>query len=43
LRAPRARVRVLKLYRQGAFLALANELGARNRRALRSAAFRVFA
>ena len=33
--------RVLKLYRQGAFLALANELGARTRRGAPLAAFRV--
>jgi len=35
-----ARVQVLKLYRQGAFLELANELGARTRRGAALAAFR---
>jgi thymidylate kinase len=35
-----ARVQVLKLYRQGAFLDLANELGARTRRGAPLAAFR---
>ena len=41
LRSQGARVRVLKLYRQGAFLALANELSARTRRGAALAAFRV--
>jgi thymidylate kinase len=41
LRQRGARVRVLKLYRQGAFLTLANELGARTRRGAALAAFRV--
>lgn len=36
-----ARVSVLKLYRQGAFLELANQLGARTRRGAPLAAFRV--
>jgi thymidylate kinase len=36
-----ARVRVIKLYRQGAFLELANQLGARTRRGAPLAAFRV--
>ena len=41
LRDRGARVRVLKLYRQGAFLELANQLGARTRRGAPLAAFRV--
>ncbi|HET7501320.1 MAG TPA: hypothetical protein VFK02_09970 [Kofleriaceae bacterium] len=41
LRDRGARVRVIKLYRQGAFLELANELGARTRRGAPLAAFRV--
>jgi thymidylate kinase len=40
LRDRGARVQVLKLYRQGAFLELANELGARTRRGAPLAAFR---
>jgi dTMP kinase len=41
LRDRGAAVRVIKLYRQGAFLELANELGARTRRGAPLAAFRV--
>jgi dTMP kinase len=41
LRDRGARVTVLKLYRQGAFLELANQLGARTRRGAPLAAFRV--
>ena len=41
LRERGAQVRVLKLYRQGAFLELANQLGARTRRGAPLSAFRV--